>query len=252
MSTKPRRPQYSPSKLQVYQVCPRQYYFQYIRKFPRRAWASQSFGSSLHRTLANLHEQGGPHVQSLEETQQQLALTWSTAGYESQAQSQAELERGKQLLEAYFQDWSADEGTPLILEKRFSAPFRSTTFLGIVDRLDRRPDGSLEVIDYKSGHAPEHVPAATIQQLAIYHHLIRYKLDEAPQHHSVHYLASNVRLILPHDEGWIEDVLTAAYETVLRLEADERFVPNPGRHCEWCDYRRYCPTGQGREESFDQ
>lgn len=248
MTSKTRRPQYSPSKLQVYQTCPRQYHFQYVQKLPRRAWANQSFGSSLHRTLAALHEQGGPQAQTLSDTQQLLELTWSSAGYDSRAHSQAELERGKKLLQAYFQEWSQEDGTSIVLEKRFSAPFRDTMFLGIIDRVDRRSDGSLEIIDYKSGFAPEQLPPQTVQQLSLYHHLIQHKLGETPQHHSVHYLASNVRLALPLDADFIDEVLDFAYRTVQRLEGDEQFKPIKAAHCEWCDYQHLCPVGRGQQE----
>jgi len=248
-----RQPQYSPSKLGVYQTCPRQYYFQYIRKLPRRAWANQSFGISLHRTLQVVHEQGGPQEQSLETAQRQLETAWTSAGYDSKEHEAAELARGKELLAAYYETWSGVDGVPVLLEKRMSAPYKGSVFLGIVDRVDRRADGSLEIIDYKSGHAPETVRPQTVQQLAIYHHLIEQKLHETPAGHSVHYLASNVRLKLPFTPSLLSDVLEGAYETIQRLEGDQRYIPRLDAHCTWCDYQRYCDVGRSyRPETDDQ
>lgn len=248
-----RQPQYSPSKLGVYQTCPRQYYYQYVRKLPRRAWANQSFGTSLHRTLQVIHEQGGPREQSLETAQRQLEASWASAGYDSRDHEAAELARGKELLAAYYETWSGVDGVPVLLEKRMSAPYKGSVLLGIVDRVDRLADGSLEVIDYKSGHAPGAVRPQTVQQLAIYHHLIEHRLSETPRRHSVHYLASNVRLKVEFTPGLLADVLEGAYETIRALEADQRFIPRLASHCTWCDYQRYCDVGRSyRPETSEQ
>lgn len=239
-----RQPQYSPSKLGVYQTCPRQYYYQYVRKLPRRAWANQSFGTSLHRTLQVIHEQGGPQEQSLETAKRQLETSWTSAGYDSKAHEAAELARGKELLAAYYETWSGVDGTPVILEKRMSAPYKGSVLLGIIDRVDRMADGSLEIIDYKSGFAPDSVRPQTVQQLAIYHHLIAHKLSETPERHSVHYLASNVRLKVQFTPGLVAEVLDRVVETIRALESDKRFIPRLAAHCTWCDYQRYCDVGQ--------
>lgn len=239
-----RKPQYSPSKLYVYQTCPRQYHYQYVRKLPRRAWANQSFGTSLHRTLQVLHEQGGPGARSLADAQAQLEQSWTGAGYESREHELAELARGKDLLAAYYETWSDAQSIPLLLEKRLTATYQGVTLLGIVDRVDRRFDGSVEIIDYKSGYAPEEVRPHTVQQLGIYHFLIGEKLRETVQHHTVHYLASNVRLSLTLTAAHVETILAGVLETVRALEAEQRYVPRVAAHCLRCDYQRYCDAGR--------
>ncbi|MNK55715.1 ATP-dependent helicase/deoxyribonuclease subunit B [compost metagenome] len=233
-----RKPQYSPSRLGTYQTCPRQYWFQYVRKLPRRAWANQSFGISLHRTLQQIHETGGP--QKLEDGLNTLEASWTGAGYASRQEEAEALTRGKDLLAQYYADWSAQEGTPILLEKRMTAPYKDVTLLGIIDRVDRHADQSLEIIDYKSGRMPETIGASTIQQLAIYHHLIQARFEETPRRHSVHYLSSNARVSLPFTESALHDVLEGAYETIQRLEGDQRYATRADRHCHYCDYARYC------------
>lgn len=247
-----RKPQYSPSKLYVYQTCPRQYHYQYVRKLPRRAWANQSFGTSLHRTLHVLHEQGGPAARPLEDAQAQLERSWTGAGYDSRDHERAELARAKDLIAAYYEKWSDAQGIPLLLEKRLSAPYRGITLLGIVDRVDRRFDGSLEIIDYKSGYAPDEIRPHTVQQLGIYHYLIAEKLRETVQHHTVHYLASNIRLSITLGAAHIEGVLAGVLDTVERLEADQRFMPRVADHCLRCDYLRYCDAGRDFASQADE
>lgn len=236
---------YSPSRLSVYQTCPRQYFFQYVRKLPRRAWANQSFGVSLHRTLHQLHESGGPQEQTLDKALNQLDASWTSAGYASAEEEALARERGKELLAKYYETWSIQEGTPILLEKRLSAPYQDIHLMGIIDRVDRHPDGSLEIIDYKSGYAPETVSLTTVQQLSIYHHLIASRLGEAPVRHSIHYLASDVRISLTLADR-AEEILEAVRATVRRLESDEQYQPVADSHCNWCDYQRFCPEGRNR------
>ncbi len=233
-----RKPQYSPSRLGTYQTCPRQYWFQYIRKLPRRAWANQSFGNSLHRTLQQIHETGGPG--KLEDGLTTLESAWTGAGYATREQEAEALLRGKDLLARYYADWSVQEGTPILLEKRLSAPYKDVMLLGIIDRVDRHADESLEIIDYKSGTMPETLRPATVQQLAIYHHLIQARLEETPRRHSIHYLSSNARISLPFTESSLQEVLEGAYETIRAIEGDQRYVPRVDRHCHFCDYARHC------------
>lgn len=239
-----RAPTYSPSKLAIYQTCPRQYDFQYVRKWPRRAWAAQSFGSSLHRTLQALHAQGELTATPLEEAQAQLSRSWSSAGFDDAQHEAAELARGRELLATYYASWAADPGKPVLLEARMSAPYGGITLLGIVDRVDRLPDGSLAVLDYKSGYAPETVPETVRQQLTIYHHLIRHRLGETPSHHGVHYLASNQRFAWPVDEDEVTMRLEGALATCMAIAADARFEPRPSARCGRCDYLRACEEGK--------
>lgn len=235
-----RKPSYSPSRLATYQACPRKYYFQYVAKLPTRPWANQVFGATLHRSLHALHSAGGPQVQPVQETVAHLDKTWSDAGFATKADAEAARKRGRQLLEDYHDRWADDDGTPIILEKRLTAPYRAIKFLGILDRVDRLGDGSLAIIDYKSGYQPETIGPTTLQQMAIYHHLVRDRLGEIPSVLLVHYLSDNARVPLPLDLADIEDLLFLAYETAERISGDEAWKPVPAEHCQWCDFERTC------------
>lgn len=233
--------QFSPSKLSCYQHCARQYYFQYIKKYPRRVWANQSFGNSLHRTLQGIYEAGGLDGMSEEEASMRLKQAWISAGYADADAEALALERGQALL-ASFREWSHEEGNPVFLEKRMTAQYRDVLFLGIVDRLDRRTDNSLEVVEYKSGLAPAQIPPAVLQQVMIYQHLISHKLGEVPTRLSIHYLGSNQRFTIAPTQEECEAVLDRARDTAIAIQNEEDYLPNLGEHCEWCDYRRPCQS----------
>src|SRR4051812_28405126 len=148
----PRLPRFSPTRLSLYLFCPRAYCF-YYRKGYR--WggmtAGHAFGGSLHRTLQLFHERGGAEQVSLEELQAQLREKWSEAGYASAEEAAAHLEAGEQVLEQYYAASPEPGRTTLWTEKTVQHRYEDFVLFGKVDRLDRRPDGALEVVDYKSG-----------------------------------------------------------------------------------------------------
>lgn len=236
---------YSPSKLTSYATCPRQYHFKYVRKLPGRLHANQSFGSSLHRALQAIYQAGGPSGRSPDQLAETLSASWSALGYQSPEHARSELARGQELLARYQERWSDETSIPVLLEKRMSAPYREVVFLGIVDRVDRDSDGALHVIDYKSGRAPEsgRIPEHTARQLALYHHLVRAKLGEAPGRHSVHYLASDVRLSIETDETALSALLDEAHGLACAIREAVAFEPTPGSHCLHCDFQARCKEG---------
>ncbi|MEA1071239.1 double-strand break repair protein AddB [Sphingomonas sp. LY160] len=50
-------------------------------------------------------------------------------------------------------DWNAGR-TPLVAEARGEADVAGVTLYGVADRIDRMPDGTLAIVDYKTGQAP--------------------------------------------------------------------------------------------------
>lgn len=196
----------------------------------------------MHRTLQGIYQAGGFEGMSEEEAQKHLKQAWISAGYsDREAEAQAK-SRGEALL-GMFREWSLKEGTPILLEKRMTAEYRDILLLGIVDRLDRHEDNSLEVVEYKSSIAPPGIPPSVLQQVVIYQHLITQRLGERPERLSVHYLGSNQRFTIAPTPEESEEVLERARQTALSIQNDTEFEASTGEHCEWCDYRFACRRG---------
>ena len=60
----------------------------------------------------------------------------------------------EQLVDNYFQLEDPDEVTPVGIELTLEARLGGVRLRGILDRLDRTPEGELVVVDYKTGRAP--------------------------------------------------------------------------------------------------
>ncbi|MEB3186423.1 MAG: PD-(D/E)XK nuclease family protein [bacterium] len=237
-------PQYSPSKLSVYLECPRQYRFQYVDRLPRRPWASTSLGLSVHRVMQAIHDQGGARQVTNGMALDMLGEHWHRAGFDSAEEEARAREHGRQMLERYLETWRDREGTPVWVEKRATAKIGHFRLLGILDRLDRHADGTLEIIDYKSGRMPEAPSGRAVLQMVIYDRLVEANLGEKPTSHALHYLATDTRLPVPIDDAVRESVMTTIEDTVGLIEREQTWTPRVSEHCDSCDYLNRCAEGR--------
>jgi putative RecB family exonuclease len=120
------------------------------------------------------------------------------------------------------------------------------TLRGIVDRLDQAPDGSLRIVDYKTGAAPGRLfEQRALFQVKFYALVVWRSTGVAPAEVMLLYLASRERLRYRVDVETLprfERQLPSLWQAVERAVRDDDFRPNPGRSCDWCDHRERCPA----------
>src|SRR4051794_20300905 len=148
--------------------------------------AGHAFGGNLHRVLQSFHDRGGAEQVPLEELLTHLRERWSDAGFASAEDAAAHLAAGEALLERYHASAPEPGRSTLWTEKTVQHPYADFVLFGKVDRLDRRPDGSLDVIDYKSGRltvCEEDVRSSLA--LGIYQLLVAREKPEVPVHASI-------------------------------------------------------------------
>ncbi|HEY9720781.1 MAG TPA: PD-(D/E)XK nuclease family protein [Oscillatoriaceae cyanobacterium] len=243
---------YSPSRLATYQGCPRQYYYRYVIKAPSKRHAAQSVGISLHGALEAVQQAGGVVETGVEGAIALLASRWESDGFADKREEEAARVQAEAMLAAYLARHGVGEGTPIMIEKKLTGRYADVPLLGIVDRVDRLPDGTLELIDYKSGRAAAHEPAVQ-QQLAIYRFLIKEQLGEYPARVAIHHLAANTRVAVDLAPGDWSGLLERAAQSAQSIERDEDFDPRIGSWCQRCDYNRRCiPFQRAQIESADQ
>ena len=126
-------------------------------------------------------------------------------------------------------------------------------FVGYVDRVDRAPDGSTEVLDYKTGRARGQVDVDADRQLTAYAYACARGALRDPA--TCETLPPASRLCLYFADSGTEvstgrtPAQLAAFERdvvalagrVRRREFDAR--PDAWR-CRWCEYRNLCPDAR--------
>lgn len=242
----PRLPRFSPTRLNAYRLCPRAYGFQYDQGL---RWggtsAAQSFGGSLHRALQGFHQAGGADAVSVEELKQSLAATWSGAGYATAEEAGDFQREGELLLEHHHRHASEPGRVTLATEVTVQHRYEDVVIFGKIDRLDRRPDGALEVIDYKSGRRPpgeEQVQKSLA--MAIYALLVAHEHPGEPVVTTILHLRTGQSVSVARSADELREVEAATLALAREILADRERPATPGFVCMECPYVRLCPPGQ--------
>ncbi len=257
----------TPTRLLTWLDCPRRYRFTYLDRPPppRGApWAHTSVGAATHTALAawwslpaarRTPSEGGALVRR----------GWLADGFRDGAQAAAVRERVAGWVEAYL--GTVDAATePVGVERTVSAPTATLVLSGRVDRLDLRPDGTLAVVDYKTGRSqPDADDARSSLALAVYAVAAARTLRRPCATVELHHLPSGTVAAAEHSPASLRRKVAEAESIaadVVRAEAAHRagdaggtgdalFPPSPSRMCSWCDYRRACPQGRAAAPELD-
>lgn len=244
--TAPRLPRYSPTRIALYLFCPRAYRFYYDRGLKwGGATAGNTFGGNLHRVLQHFHERGGPAEISAEELIAELRNRWTTAGFASAAEAETELATGEAVLLQYYQSALEAGRVTLWTEKTVQHRYEDFVLFGKVDRLDRRADGSLEIVDYKSGRrtvSEDEVRSSLA--LKIYQLLVARMHPGVPVHTGIHCLRSGQCVTVKRSNTELEELEREIIEIVHSIMTDREMTARPGEQCRTCVYPRICPLGR--------
>ena len=138
---------------------------------------------------------------------------------------------------------AAETNLPDVLhtEQEFEIEISGTKIRGRIDRMDRLADGSVRVIDYKTGKPKSQKDADESLQLSIYALAASQKWGYNASTLALQNLADG-SLSVTHRNGAqlakASDKVTAAAEDI----AAGKFEPKRGFHCSWCGFRSLCPA----------
>ena len=115
---------------------------------------------------------------------------------------------------------------------------------GVVDRLDKTPEGVYEIHDYKaSQRLPDQSKIDSDRQLALYQIAV---LEAYPDTENVelvwHYVLYDQELRSRRTREQLEELKEEYREAIDEIEAEENFPPNETALCNWCGYWEYCPA----------
>jgi DNA helicase-2/ATP-dependent DNA helicase PcrA len=130
-------------------------------------------------------------------------------------------------------------------EQAFEIGVGATTVVGRIDRIDARPDGSVVIVDYKTGKARDQKSADESLQLSLYAIAAQDKWGYRVASLVFHNLENNVPVITTRSEIQLRaarQAVTAAAEGI----AAGRFEAKTGMHCNFCAYRSLCPAQEKR------
>ena len=234
------------SQISSFQNCPLQYKYRYIIKIPVPASAALVFGDTIHRTIQAFYEMVklGTHP-SREELLRLLDTHWSSLGFANRAYEEKMKRRGIELLGGFY-DKSYDPGIiPTSLEESFKIKITpDLTLGGKIDRIDTHADGTIEIIDYKTGTAPKARDVQKDPQLSVYAlsattgNEIYFKEPEKVIV-SFYFFEDQSKISATRTKEELEQTKTDI-AAIAREISTSSFLPTPGKHCDYCEFRLIC------------
>lgn len=250
-----RKPSLSPSKISTYLACPDKFKWTYIDdrgKWYLRAKSYYSFGSTLHKVLQRFHDAGDTGVTTTHEAGAALEESWIEAGYSSQEEMMEAMAEGKAIVESYVESVQAQKVTAstLYIEKLLRTDMGPFTLVGRLDRVDEHEDGSLEIVDYKSGRrGVTEEEVATDLAMCCYGLLLGAKHPESAISASIIALRSGEKATVQFEP----DVMAEFRKDLVVLGNEilgrdfENLVPAQKELCSSCDFLPLCT----RHPDFD-
>jgi len=247
----------SPSKVSAFKDCALAFRFAAIDRLPEPPTVWTAKGTLVHRALERLfanHPAGGRTLEAalreLEAARPEVLASDEYVGLALDGEAEAELVADAAgLVGNYFELEYPNEVRTIGLEVTLEARLGSARLRGIIDRLDIGPDGELVVVDYKTGRAPG---AAYEQQklggVHFYAYLCEQMLGRRPARVQLLHLREPLVIESIPTEQSIRGLAVrakAVWTAVERACQFDDFRPKPGRLCDYCAFKAYCPAFGG-------
>ncbi|MDD5629762.1 MAG: PD-(D/E)XK nuclease family protein [Elusimicrobia bacterium] len=230
------------TKLRVYRECPWKYQLQFVAGWRVPLTPSGSLGLSLHRALECFHRRDNPAEDDLWACYESR---WLNAGYADEPARESGRAKGRRILERYLEDERQRRTVIEAVEREFVYPLGRHEVRGMIDRIDRHPDGRLEVIDYKTyGSGDETVPRDDLQ-LRFYGLGCREALAMEPDLLTMYFVAEGRKVTVPYDPAGEGELRAMIREAADQIEAGK--FPPDASFCPRCDFRKRCAFSQARD-----
>jgi len=230
------RAELSYSKVNAYQLCPWKYKLIYVDGWRTPPTPQISLGLTIHRTIEAYHQRQSKLLEELLEIYDEK---WVNEGFDHPQETVGFYERGRKMLVAFFNKMATRDARTVYFEQDFEFPLQRHKVRGIIDCIDQHPDGSYELIDYKT-HAEvwSQEKVDSDLQLTIYSLGCWMALKIRPKRYSYYFL-SHDRIIsttrTAEQEASALQLLKDVGQKIVRRE----FTADT-RHCYYCDFRYKC------------
>lgn len=149
---------FSPSSINTYLKCPRQYFYKYILGLESKSGNADNmhFGTAVHAACQfavdyAIKNQQYPSKEDFISMFLQKLNSLPLSGFESRQILEG---RGKSALDKYYQQLCLTSVSALCeTEKKLTLEIDNIKFVGYIDRVDKNEDGTYTIYDYKTGNS---------------------------------------------------------------------------------------------------
>ncbi len=229
-----------------YSECPARYRYAHLIRLPTPANHALVVGKALHAAVQAFHRsQMGGTPMSREALQAELDRNWESTGFVTRAHEDARRASARAALDRFWDEQQAAPSPVIGVEREFGFRFGTDRVRGRMDRIDRAPDGTVEVVDYKSGGVRDPATAGRRSreslQLAIYALGWEAEHGRPPDRLSLHFLESGEIGHSFPTPARLDKARAQIAATAAGIRAGE-FTATPGlMRCGMCPFKTICP-----------
>jgi len=249
-------PLYSHSRLSSFENCRKQFEFRYILKIPSESESIEAFvGKRVHEILERLYLfVGRDQIPGVEKVVDRYQKLWEETYDGERVRIVREgtplsfyRQLGEQCLRGYYaRHYPFDEDETLGIEKRVIFPLDDAgeyRMQGIIDRISRARDGTIEIHDYKTGaRVPSQKMLDQDRQLALYQIGLAGEYgDDVPFRLVWHYVAKNQTRTSTRTPEELARLRPSTMERINEIQQASEFPPRKIALCNWCEYKARCP-----------
>ena len=234
----------SPSSVKSYLSCSLRFFFQKVAQIRKPTTVALHVGKAIHATLQSFNLARWRGEDSSETAMEEafsthfleLEKTEGPVDYADEETRQKVRSCAWNTVKAYMDSDEVSSQMPLGVEVGLSAtiPGLPVPVRGVIDLVQH----DLTAVDYKSAAAKPDAGHAAFDhelQLITYQMMIEEATGDTPPSLDLIYLVKTAPANEQHSQR-IADLYKIAYEGITT----ERFHPQPGMQCSWCQYRKVC------------
>nr|MBA2569774.1 PD-(D/E)XK nuclease family protein [Chloroflexota bacterium] len=258
---------FSHSAFQRYLTCPLQYAFEYVYRIPGDETKGHfEFGTAVHSAFEAFAiarrdaRAAGALDPGFEVLKSEFDALWQPRAYGDAQQAEHYLTRSEPALRRFYDRELASTAQAIALEQEFEFALDAgegaepVRVRGYIDRIDRLPNGSIEIVDYKTGGWKSQAEVDRDDQLSTYALALARGAVRDPETGEVLPPASKLTLYFTESDralsttrspDQLDEFAAKLVEVAGRIRSGD-FAATPGfKTCQWCDYRRTCPSRWG-------
>lgn len=242
-------------KLSMFELCPQQYKFSYVDHLDKEYKTPKPYltmGAHVHNALHDFYDQLEPEDRTYEQLEKLLRRRWTEnrQGFDSREEEAKWGVKALQMLRLYAHRMDMSV-TPVLLEDYYDVEVDDTLkILGRIDRADALEDGSLHVIDYKTGkYTPEDISDL---QLILYALIVSANKKAPVTKASYLYLQTWDWYTIDIAETDSLEAIELVKAQVQQIQEEKEFAPQPNKYCKNCDFLSICPAKQQIELLIEQ
>ncbi|MBI4049799.1 MAG: UvrD-helicase domain-containing protein [Candidatus Doudnabacteria bacterium] len=251
---------FSYSQISCFLNCPIEYKLRYVYQLPLPGSAYLSLGDTIHKTLQKFLEHynqlnsqkqtdlfgaknSGLQVPSFDVLKKFYQESWVDDWYPDAIEKEKGRKRGLEMLEIFHRRFSENPKRIEFLEQRFKLKLGDYKFTGKIDRADLNSDGTISIIDYKTGQVKEKLNSDDKSQLLIYQWAAQEQFKRKVKSLNYWYLAS-IRdsqefLGTEQEINEVKSKLSQTIEQIVEACKTDSFLALDQARAHDCKYRHF-------------